>query len=210
MLLLVTPDRYGSFVDELAQMHALRHRVFRGRLDWDVETVGGMEIDSFDALQPTYILLRRHESGILGCVRLLSTLGSNMLRDAFPMLLHGGTAPASSRIWESSRFALDGGLEMGQGSQGIAGLTYELFAGMVEFGLAHNLSRIVTVTDVRIERILRRAQWPLERIGAPMAIGNTKAVAGYLEISSSALSRLRQGGQLSGPVLWVPVMCDAA
>lgn len=38
---------------------------------------------------------------------------------------------------------------------------------MIEFGLSRQLSRIVTVTDLRLERILRRAGRPLERIGEP-------------------------------------------
>jgi acyl homoserine lactone synthase len=89
---------------------------------------------------------------------------------------------------------------------GLAAPTYELFAGMVEFGLAHNGTRILTVTDVRMERILRRATWPLDRIGPPRAIGTTMAVAGYLEVSESALRRLREMGHITGPVLWAPVV----
>ena len=77
---------------------------------------------------------------------------------------------------------------------------------MVEFGLSRHLSDIVTVTDARMERILRRAGWPLRRIGAPSKIGNTLAVAGYLDISSAALAKLRGAGGLSGPVLWAPVL----
>jgi N-acyl-L-homoserine lactone synthetase len=56
-----------------------------------------------------------------------------------------------------------------------------------------------------MERILRRAAWPLKRIGIPHSIGNTKAIAGYLEISHEALARLRREGGLERPVLWAPV-----
>ncbi|WP_245261463.1 acyl-homoserine-lactone synthase [Mesorhizobium sp. L103C131B0] len=38
---------------------------------------------------------------------------------------------------------------------------------MIEFGLSRCLSQIVTVTDLRMERILRRAGWPLVRVGDP-------------------------------------------
>ncbi|RWE50304.1 MAG: conjugal transfer protein TraI, partial [Mesorhizobium sp.] len=50
MMQLVAPDCYGDFADELHEMHRLRYRVFKERLDWDVRTNGGYEIDSFDAL----------------------------------------------------------------------------------------------------------------------------------------------------------------
>ncbi len=77
---------------------------------------------------------------------------------------------------------------------------------MIEFGLSRSLIDIVTVTDVRIERILRRAGWPLRRIGEPRAIGDTKAVAGYLEISPQALLSVRRAGGIKRPVLWAPVL----
>ena len=204
MLLLITSDRRCDFDDELAQMHALRHRVFKERLAWDVETVAGMEADSFDTLRPTYLLLCTMGT-ISGCVRLLPSLGPTMLRDTFPALMDGQKAPSAADIWESSRFALEQA-HIEQGAKAVARSTYEMLAGMVEFGLSQKLSSIVTVTDMRLERILRRAQWPLKRIGEPRPIGNTRAVAGYLEISFAALERLRAGGRLRGPVLWMPVM----
>jgi acyl homoserine lactone synthase len=206
VLQLITPDCYGEFVDELTAMHQLRYRVFKERLDWEVEVAGDLETDSFDALQPSYLLLRGAGNEIAGCVRLLPTTGPNMLRDAFPALLGGEPSPESPDIWESSRFALDIDHQRGGGARALAASTYELFTGMVEFGLARNLNWIVTVTDARMERILRRAGWPLERIGRALPIGNTTAVAGYLEISRAALARLRQAGGFKGPVLWAPVV----
>lgn len=209
MIQLITANRYGEFIDALTDMHRLRYRVFKQRLDWEVETAGDMEVDDFDALQPAYLLLRTLDGAVCGCVRLLPSTGPNMLRDTFPVLLDGQAAPSSSDIWESSRFALEQA-HINQGAQTVARLTYELFAAMVEFGLARRLTSIVTVTDIRMERILRRAQWPLYRIGTAKPIGNTKAVAGHLEISKAVLLRLRKGGDFRGPVLWMPVMNEAA
>ena len=56
MIQLVTHDSYGEFVDDLAEMHRLRYRVFKERLGWDVQVSGGMEIDEFDTLHPAYLL----------------------------------------------------------------------------------------------------------------------------------------------------------
>ena len=209
MLQLITPDLYGTFAEALAEMHALRFRVFKQRLDWDVETAGGMEVDEYDTLKPIYLLLRGCSPTVSGCVRLLPSTGPNMLRDTFPELLDGNSAPTNPEFWESSRFALEQP-HCEPGAQVVAKSTYELFAGMVEFGLSRQLSGIVTATDVRMERVLRRARWPLKRIGEPRPIGNTKAVAGYLEISEAALHRLRAGGGFRGPVLWAPVVHEAA
>jgi len=205
MLQLITPDCYGEFADDLTEMHKMRCRVFRDRLNWDVQVADEMERDHFDDLHPVYLLQRDHDGRVCGCARLLPTLGPTMLRDTFPALLHGESMRASPAIWESSRFALDVPENAPQAAGGMAIGTYELFAGLVEFGLAKRLREIVTVTDVRLERILRRASWPLRRIGPPVRIGNTQAVAGFLEVSRAALQRLRNGGGLKGPVLWSPV-----
>ena len=205
MLQLITPASYDEFADELAEMHRLRCRVFNERLGWNVQVRDGLEIDEYDSLHPIYLLLRGSSGGISGCVRLLPTIGPTMLRDTFPSLLHGQPMRASPAVWESSRFALDVTQNAPKAEGGMAVETYELFAGLVEFGLARQMRQIVTVTDTRIERILRRAAWPLERIGPPLPIGGTQAVAGFLEVSRAALDRLRAGGGFRGPVLWSPV-----
>jgi acyl homoserine lactone synthase len=210
MIQLISADFYGDFVNEIGAIHRLRHRVFKERLGWDVQVSGDMEIDEFDALRPIHLLQRGAEGRIQGCVRLLPSIGPTMLRDTFPILLDGAAAPASPTIWESSRFALDSQADAPKAAHGLASATYELFAGMIEFGLSRQLTEIVTVTDARMERILRRAGWPLQRIGKPHALGNTLAVAGYLDVSAESLARVRGAGGLQGPVLWAPVALVAA
>ena len=210
MMHLITSDYYGNFVEEIAEMHRLRYRVFKERLDWDVQISGDMEVDEFDAYHPVYLIQRVSDDRIQGCVRLLPSTGPTMLRDAFPALLAGESAPASSKIWESSRFALDVGTDAPKAAHGLASATYELFAGMIEFGLSRQLADIVTVTDVRMERILRRAGWPLQRISEPRKLGSTLAVAGYLDVSTESLANIRAAGGLHGPVLWAPVAFAAA
>ena len=112
--------------------------------------------------------------------------------------LDGQPAPASDTIWESSRFGVDLCSREEKTGRSIARATYELFAGMIEFGLMRQLTDIVTVTDARMERILCRARWPLRRLGSPRAIGKTIAVAGYLEVSQERLARVREAGGLAG------------
>jgi acyl homoserine lactone synthase len=210
MMQLITADYYANFVGDIAEMHRLRYRVFKDRLDWEVEVSGEMEIDEFDALHPAYLIQRARDNRVQGCVRLLPSTGPTMLRDTFPVLLDGTAAPTSAAIWESSRFALDLPPDTPKAAHGLATATYELFAGMIEFGLSRQLTEIVTVTDARMERILRRAGWCLRRIGEPRALGSTVAVAGYLDVSIESLARVRASGGLQGPVLWAPVALAAA
>ncbi|WP_247278878.1 MULTISPECIES: acyl-homoserine-lactone synthase [unclassified Bradyrhizobium] len=76
-------------------MHRLRGRVFKERLDWDVTVRAGLEIDRYDALKPTYLLVVERRE-VVGCVRLLPTMGRNMLADTFLILLDGHAAPRAA------------------------------------------------------------------------------------------------------------------
>ncbi|OBP72555.1 conjugal transfer protein TraI [Mesorhizobium loti] len=210
MIERIAPGWYGAFADELHEMHCLRYRVFKERLDWNVSTTGGFEIDSFDSLKPHYLVLRDSAGRVGGCGRLLPSTGPTMLRDVFSRLLEGRTAPEQPSVWESSRLALDLPPSAPKGGGSIAVATYELLAGMIEFGLSRQLTHIVTVTDLRMERILRRAGWPLVRIGPPLTIGTRRAVAGCLDVSEASLAAVRHSGSLGGPVLWAPVLCTGA
>lgn len=184
-------------------MHRLRGRVFKERLDWDVSVSDGLEIDQYDAFKPTY-LLALEQNDVVGCVRLLPTTGHNMLADTFPVLLDGHAAPKADRIWESSRFCVDTKSVAATAENGLREATFLLFAAMIEWGQQRDLQAIATVTDLRMERILRRAGWQLDRLGTPRQIGATKAVAGLLPITNDALDEIRAAGKISGPAIEAP------
>jgi len=181
-------------------MHRLRRRVFRDRLEWEVSVSDGLEIDQYDALSPTY-LLGVDRQDVVGCVRLLPTTGRNMLADTFPILLDGRAAPTSTRIWESLRFCVDTKNAAATAENGLREATFLLFAAMIEWGQSRGLTAIATVTDLRMERILRRAGWGLDRLGKPRQIGATKAVAGLLPVTDDALGAIRAAGKISGPAI---------
>lgn len=190
----------GANIRLVAGMHRLRRKVFKDRLAWAVSVTGDLEMDRYDTFDPSYLIVK-DENFLLGSVRLLPTTGPNMLADTFPELLDGGSAPSCDTIAESSRFCVDTTLTDAVTEGGLRQATFMLFAGMLEWARARNLRSIATVTDVRMERILRRAGWPLERLGAPRRLGVTVAVAGLLPIETAALDEIRANGGLVAPVL---------
>src|SRR5258708_35812911 len=102
---------FGQHLDVLTAMYRLRRRVFKERLDWTVSVSGDVEVDVYDTLNPTHLVVMTSTNKVAGCVRLLPTTGPTMLADTFPILLDGGVPPRSERILESSRFCVDTGLE---------------------------------------------------------------------------------------------------
>jgi acyl homoserine lactone synthase len=169
----------------------LRARVFADRLGWEVDVTAGCESDGFDALRPTYVLAIAATGQLAGCARLLPALGRTMVVDVFPSLLADGQLNAHAAMIESSRFCVDTALAEGRGTGSIHEATLTMFAGIVEWCIANGYTEIVTVTDLRFERILARVGWPLRRLGEPKKIGVTMAVAGTLPADADTFMRLR-------------------
>ena len=185
----------------LTAIHRLRYRVFKDRLDWEVSVSGGMELDHYDILSPTYLALIDGRGDLLGSVRLLPTTGPNMLADTFSVLLAGRPAPKSSTIWETSRFCIDTERADSVTGCGLRRATPALLAGMGEWAIAHGLSSYVTVTDLIVERIVRRSGCHIERIGEPMQIGKTRAVVCSMPISQQSLDSIRAAGNFASPMI---------
>ena len=188
MIRIVTKDNAERHLGSLHQMHRIRKAVFKDRLGWDVKVSGGLEVDEYDALGPSYLLSVDRSGTLNGCVRLLPTTGPNMLRDIFPSFVTKAALPCGERVWEASRFAVSRNSTAAE--LGISQTTYDLLIGVLKFGLSNGISMIACVVDVRMERILRRAGWQLERLGPAHRIGNTIAMAGQLEVSAQTLRQL--------------------
>jgi N-acyl-L-homoserine lactone synthetase len=188
MIRVITKDDAGRHDRNLHQMHCLRKIVFKDRLGWDVTVDGEREIDEYDGLGATYIVSIDRRGIVNGCVRLLPTTGPNLLRDIFPSLVTKKDMPCDQRVWESSRFAVSGGAITAEA--GLSQTTYDLLIGVLRFALSSGIGTIACVVDVRMERILRRSGWRLERLGSPSRIGNTIAMAGQLDVSARILRQL--------------------
>jgi acyl homoserine lactone synthase len=155
------------------QMFRLRYRMFRERLGWDVSGEDGQERDHFDELQPLYVLAK-HGREVRGCWRILPTTGPNMLRDTFPELLGGRSAPRGERIWELSRFAVD---TRGAPGFGLSSVPIVMMRDAVMHARSEHVEEFVTVTTVAIERLLRQIGLAPRRLGPVLDIGVERAVA---------------------------------
>lgn len=116
-----------------------------------------------------------------------------MLERTFPQLLAAGRLATHPAMVESSRFCVDTSLGEGRGG-GLHDATLSMFAGIIEWSMANGHDEIVTATDIRFERILKRAGWPMRRLGEPQRIGNTIAVAGSLPADAANFDRVRPAG----------------
>ena len=190
-VLAISTPRNVHEAQLLHSHHQLRARVFAERLGWEVNVVDGQEADAFDALMPTYILAISDSGQVAGCARLLPAIGPTMVADVFDSLLPNGRLNAHSAMIESSRFCVDTMLGEGRGHGSVHEATLTMLAGVIEWCLVNGTTEIVTVTDLRFERILARVGWPLQRLAEPKKIGVTVAVAGILPANTETFLRLR-------------------
>jgi acyl homoserine lactone synthase len=174
----------------LEEMHRMRARIFAGRLGWKVTCLDGMEFDEFDLLSPTYILALAENGNLAGSVRLLPADGPTMLERVFPQLLREGSVRSHAAMVESSRFCVDTQGDRSPRS-GVHDATRALFAGIIEWGLLNGYSELVTATDLRLERLLKRCGWAMERLGSPFLINETPSIAGKLPLTEGDFARQR-------------------
>jgi acyl homoserine lactone synthase len=192
--LAISATQYQAHSRHLAAMHRLRAQIFSNRLGWDVNVGRGQEHDEFDDLDPTYILAITESNTVGACARLLPATGPTMLSQTFPQLLASGSLNAHSGMIESSRFCVDTSLAQGRAGGNLHRATLTMFGAIIEWSMMNGYSEIVTATDLRFERILNRAGWPMERLGDPCPIGNTIAVAGRLPADQASFDRVRPEG----------------
>ena len=196
---------------DIDAMFRLRKRVFHDLLKWDVSVRGDWEIDHYDDANPLYVLSYSDQTGRLrGALRLLPTLGPNMLDDTFPILLGSNPQVRSATVWESSRFCIDPEISQDRASNQVTVAAAELMCGVGELGLSSGLSHIVTVTDVFLERMFRRMGCPGERIGEPQRIGSVYAVAVAWEVTPDLLETMKAVAEIDGSVLERPMSLETA
>lgn len=146
------------YADELGRFPRLRQSMFRdraaqfqGRLSWDVEVDDdGAERDSYDALNPLYVIWETTGGLHGGSMRFLPTTGDTMVSDHF-LSLTDGVRIMSPFIWECTRFCLSPAAG--------ARVSAALMLGGLEVGLRSCLSHAVGVFDARMIRVYRRLGW---------------------------------------------------
>jgi N-acyl-L-homoserine lactone synthetase len=203
VLKLIEGKRSSSYPMEMDAMFRNRAQIFSRRLGWEVTVKDGYERDSFDDENPLYLVsVDPHSNEYWGSLRLLPTIGPNMLRDVFPFLLSEGEYIESGTIWEASRIcavAADGQPE--RSKNGVSLALGELLAGIGEVAIVAGLTQIVAVFDARIYRILKAAGCDPQIIGAPRRIGGTMSYAGLFDTGEGPLQAIRDALGLEGSVL---------
>ncbi len=171
----------ASLNDQLAEY---RYKVFIEELGWELQTEQGIERDQFDRPDTLYVVARDNQEQIVGCARLLPTTQPYLLEEVFPQLLNGMAPPKSEEIWELSRFAA---LDLASGSGTSSGqfsseITLQLLDEAIKCAKQHGAKRLISVSPIGMERLLRNTRHRVHRAGPPMIIDGYPLLACWADI----------------------------
>jgi len=167
------------------QVAHYRHKVFIEMLGWELETRNGEELDQFDRPDTLYVVSQDDDGNVNGCARLLPTSQPYLLGEIFPQLMNGADVPCSDDVWELSRFAaVDFNSRTTSAlSQFSSEVAVELLKESIAFAAANGAKRLITVSPIGIERLLRRAGFRAHRAGPPMIIDGHPIFACWIEVA---------------------------
>lgn len=168
----------------LSNMAQYRYKVFVETLGWDLNTTGEHELDQFDQADTLYVISKDEQDEVNGCARLLPTHRPYLLGEVFPELLQGQDIPCSPDVWELSRFAAVDFNKRNTSAlaQFSAGAATRLLRQTIDYAAAHGAKRLITVSPIGIERLLRHTGVHAHRAGPPMIINGHAIFACWIEL----------------------------
>lgn len=163
-----------------------RHRVFIETLGWALQTRNGMELDQFDRHDTVYVVAQDRHGSINGCARLMRTDRPYLLGEVFPQLMNGLSPPCTPDVWELSRFAAVDfkGRDSSQPGQFSSPTAVALLRESMRCAAAHGAQRLITVSPIGVERLLRRAGFHAHRAGPPMIVEGHPIFACWIEMAA--------------------------
>ncbi|WP_353326589.1 acyl-homoserine-lactone synthase [Chitiniphilus shinanonensis] len=173
-------------------MARYRHRVFIEKLGWNLPCEHALEYDQFDRADTLYVLARDDDGQIVGTARLLPTTRPYLLADVFPELLNGMPAPASPEVWELSRFAA---MDFSQADCGpLSQVSSRVAVALLNATLAcageHGARRVVSVSPLGVERLLRKAGFCAHRLGPPVCVDGSPIFACLIPLPEGGAANL--------------------
>lgn len=186
MIHVVNAANGHLYSDEMEQVWRLRHRVFVEGKGWtDLARPDGREIDQFDTTSAIHFLLIRGGK-VIAYSRLLPTTGPHLLSEIFPDLCQE-PLPRDHATYEWTRQAVSPEYRV-RGKT--PPLTYDLVAGIVEWGLHNGVSRITA--QIPVSYLLQMLQLHLraQPLGLPVEIAGERIIAVAARFDAGTLAQV--------------------
>lgn len=197
MILTITQANRAAERQALRAMFEARKQVFVDLLKWDVPVIAGRyELDQFDDVHATYLIVtdatRRH----LASARLLDTRRPTLLDTVFGRLCDG-PPPRGERVREITRFCLSRGI----GASLRRTARDRLVAALVRHALDHDIGCYTGVAEPGWYRRISDFGWTCRPLGPFRRLDAQTLGAFAIAIDRETPGRLRQAGVIQTDML---------
>lgn len=180
---IITGTSRNIHSDLISCVARYRYRVFVEKLGWRMNCKVDMEQDQFDRDDTVHVIALNDRDDIIGSARLLPTTRPYLLGTVFPQLLGASAPPASADVWELSRFAaVDfGNPDQSALSQFSSAVAVSLLRQSINCAASRGAQKLITVSPVGVERLLRRNGFTATRAGSPVIVDGNFTTAYWID-----------------------------
>jgi acyl-homoserine lactone synthase len=190
MIITVNQNNRADEHVALRSMFEARKRVFVDLLKWDLPVLADrFEVDHFDDLFATYLIVTDGEGSHLASARLLPTTRPALLDGLFPHLV-AGPVPNGAAIFEITRFCLSPGI----GAQQRRAARDILLVGLVDYALAHGIATYTGVAELSWFRQVEQFGWDCRLLGETAIHDGRALVALAISIDANTRAKLADAG----------------
>lgn len=176
--------------DALRAMFAARKSVFVDLLKWDVPVLDdAYEVDQFDDVHATYLILAEPDGTHLGSTRLLQTTRPHILDSLYAMLCEEAP-PRAVDIFEITRFCLDRRLT-GRERRAVRDT---LVTTLVEHALAHGIRAYTAIAEIGWFQQILAFGWHCAPLGLPQMVDGAMLVALKIDVTTETPALLARAG----------------
>jgi len=200
MLLIVDSTNRAFEHKAMRTMFEARKRVFIDLLKWDLPALADrFELDHFDDVDATYLIVTDMEGEHLASARLLLTTRPSLLDSLFSGLV-AGEVPQGPDVLEITRFCLSPGI--GARQRRIA--RDALLVGLAEFAIDNNISTYTGVAELPWFSQIQTFGWNCCALGDPVLYRGQALVALRIDIDASTVEKLAGAGIVSNAAAATP------
>lgn len=198
MLHVVQSATHPASDTVLRSMFAARKSVFVDLLKWDVPVLDGRyEVDQFDDVHATYLVLAAPDGAHLGSARLLPTTRPHILGSLYAELCEEAP-PQSPEIFEITRFCLDRRLTARERRQ----VRDTLVDALVDHALACGITAYSAIAEMAWFQQILAFGWRCVPLGLPKVINGSMLAALRIEITPDT-PELLAAGRITGSALHI-------
>jgi len=196
---IITPLNHKLYCDTLEEMFELRYRVLIEHDDWKgLHTDKHRETDDFDTENSYYVVSRVTSDGpLVGCLRFCSSLHPTLSSEVFPHLFKAGGLPATSDIFDVSRFLVDPRL---RSSEHQSPISNELFCSWMEFGVILGLAGTTAVVEMKHLQHSLASGMDVAPLGLPVKVDGMEIIGVKFATNQKNLKIMRAMRAIDGPV----------